>query len=49
MGGGEKKIGYKLLLLKVLREYSAILVDLLKVVPYGVGVGGNDANDGTKE
>ena len=42
-------MGYKLLLLKVLREYSANLVDLLREVTYGMGVGGNDADDGTKE
>jgi hypothetical protein len=29
----------------VLREYGEILVELLKVVPYGMGVGGNDAAD----
>ena len=30
-----------------MREYDANLVELWEVVPYGVGVGGNDANDVT--
>ena len=33
---------------EVLREYDANLVELCEVVTYGVGVAGNDANDGTK-
>ena len=32
----------------MLREYDANLVELLKVVTYGVDVGGNDADDVTK-
>ncbi len=42
---GEKKMGCKLLLLRELREYSENLVELWKGVSYGVGVGGNDADD----
>ena len=41
-------MSHKLLVVEVLREYDANLVDLLKVVPYGMGVGGNDADDVTK-
>ena len=32
----------------MLREYGANLVELLEVVTYGGGVGGNDADDVTK-
>ena len=45
----KKKIGHKLLVVEVLREYGENLVELLEVVPYGMGVGGNEADDGAQK